>query len=67
MMTEAKVMSAIAQSNAKEAAALDMLAALRDTAGMLPVAARLHPKDLADLQSAVVAAIAKAEAAGIKP
>ena len=49
----------------KEQAARAMLAALQDAAGMLPVAARLHPKDLATLQTDIVSAIAAAKAAGI--
>jgi|SRR5665213_116432 len=41
----------------------ELLAVLRDVSAMLPVAARLHPADLFALQSRVVAALGKAEAA----
>ena len=42
-------------------AAPDMLVVLRDVAALLPLAHALHPDDLFDLQSRIVAAIAKAE------
>lgn len=54
------------ETKAKLVAAGAMLAALRDAAGMVPVAPRLHPKDLAALQTSILNAIAQAEAAGIK-
>lgn len=44
-----------------------MLAVLVDVAGMLPIAARLHPSDLAKLQSSVVSAVEMAKSCGIKP
>lgn len=43
------------------AAAPELLAVLHNVAGMLPVAAQLHPDDLLKLQNSIVAAIAKAE------
>lgn len=38
----------------------DVVAALRDVSLLLPVAGRLHPKDLHALQTRVCAALAKA-------
>ena len=50
-----------AESNARLiAAAPALLEALQDVAARLPVAARLHPRDLAALQAQVCAAIRQA-------
>jgi len=43
------------------AAAPELLSVLHDVSALLPVASRMHPKDIYDLQSRVIAAIAKAE------
>lgn len=59
MMTELKVASAIAQANAKEKAAAQMLAALKH----IPTRYDLHPSDVEIMD----AAIAAAQAAGITP
>lgn len=46
------------------AAAPQMFEALKEAAGVIPIAGRLHPTDLAKIQSVVVAALAAARGEG---